>query len=104
MCIGIGLALVWIAMWAAHVFAGRPTPVDPETFKIVAALDLALMVPALTAGAFGAGTVSVALQMILQCFQVAVAAAASGLLERDVVALFGRLLWALSVVRTSQWA
>lgn len=50
MCIGIGLALVWIAMWAALVFAGRPTPVDPEAFKIVAALDLALMVPALTAG------------------------------------------------------
>jgi hypothetical protein len=50
MCIGIGLALVWIAMWAAHVFAGRPTPVDPEAFKIVAALDLAMMVPALTAG------------------------------------------------------
>jgi hypothetical protein len=49
-CIGIGLALVWIAIWAAHVFAGRPTPVDPEAFKIVAALDLALMVPALTAG------------------------------------------------------
>jgi hypothetical protein len=49
-CIGIGLALVWIAMWAAYVFAGRPTPVDTEAFKIVAALDLALMVPALTAG------------------------------------------------------
>jgi len=30
--------------------ANRPTPVDPEAFKIVAALDLALMVPALTAG------------------------------------------------------
>jgi hypothetical protein len=49
-CIGIGLAAVWIAMWAAYVFAGRPTPVDPEAFKIVAALDLAVMVPALTAG------------------------------------------------------
>jgi hypothetical protein len=49
-CIGIGLASVWIAMWAAHVFAGRPTPVDPEAFKIVAALDLSLMVPSLTAG------------------------------------------------------
>ena len=48
--IGIGLAAVWIVMWAAHVFAGRPTPVDPEAFKVVAALDLALMVPALTAG------------------------------------------------------
>ncbi len=49
-CIGAGLAAVWIAMWGAHVFAGRPTPVDPEAFKIVAALDLVLMVPALTAG------------------------------------------------------
>jgi len=48
--IGTGLASVWIAMWAAYVFAGRPTPVDPEAFKIVAALDLALMVPALMAG------------------------------------------------------
>jgi hypothetical protein len=48
--------------------------------------------------AFGAGIVSVALQMMLQCFQVAVASAASGLLERGVVALFGRLLWALSVI------
>jgi len=48
--IGIGLAAVWIVMWAAHVFAGRPTPVDPEAFKIVAALDLGLMVPALIAG------------------------------------------------------
>ena len=49
-CIGLGLAVVWVAMWAAYVFAGRPTPVDPEAFKIVAALDLALMVPALIAG------------------------------------------------------
>jgi hypothetical protein len=49
-CIGIGLAAVWVGMWAAHVFAGRPTPIDPEAFKIVAALDLTLMVPALTAG------------------------------------------------------
>jgi hypothetical protein len=48
--IGIGLAAAWIVMWAAHIFAGRPTPVDPEAFKIVAALDLALMVPALTVG------------------------------------------------------
>jgi hypothetical protein len=32
------------------VFAGRPTPVEPEAFKIVAALDLTLMVPALGVG------------------------------------------------------
>jgi hypothetical protein len=49
-CIGIGLAAVWIVMWAAHVFVDRPTPVDPEAFKVVAALDLTLMVPTLTAG------------------------------------------------------
>jgi hypothetical protein len=48
--IGAGLAVAWTGMWAAHVFAGRPTPVDPEAFKIVAALDLSLMVPALVGG------------------------------------------------------
>ena len=48
--IGIGLAAVWIAMWAAYVFAGRPTPVEPEAFQVVAALDLAVMVPALAMG------------------------------------------------------
>lgn len=48
--VGLGLASVWIAMWAAYVFAGRPTPVETEAFKLVAALDLSLMVPALTLG------------------------------------------------------
>jgi hypothetical protein len=48
--IGLGLALVWTAMWAGYVFAARPTPVDPDVFRLVAALDLSLMVPALVAG------------------------------------------------------
>jgi hypothetical protein len=48
--IGTSLALVWIALWAGYVFFGRPTPVEPEAFKIVAALDLTLMVPLLTIG------------------------------------------------------
>ena len=48
--LAIGLAVVWLAMWGAYAFAGRPTPVEPEAFKIVAALDLSLMVPALAAG------------------------------------------------------
>lgn len=48
--------------------------------------------------AFGAGIVSAALQMILQGFQVALAVGASGGLARDLVALFGGLLWALSVI------
>jgi hypothetical protein len=48
--VGMGLSGVWTAMWAGYVFAGRPTPVEPEVFKLVAALDLSLMVPALTIG------------------------------------------------------
>ena len=48
--IGIGLASVWIVMWAAYVFTGRPTPVGPDAFRLVAALDLSLMVPALIVG------------------------------------------------------
>jgi hypothetical protein len=48
--IGVGLAAVWTAMWAAYVFAGRPTPVDPDAFRLVAALDLSLMVPSLVSG------------------------------------------------------
>ncbi len=48
--IGVGLAFVWMVMWAAYVFRGRPTPVVPDAFRLVAALDLSLMVPALTVG------------------------------------------------------
>ena len=48
--VAAGLASVWIALWAAHVFGGRPTPVEPEAFRLVAALDLSLMVPALATG------------------------------------------------------
>jgi hypothetical protein len=48
--VGLGLASVWIAIWAAYIFSGRPTPVETEAFKLVAALDLSLMVPALTVG------------------------------------------------------
>jgi len=32
------------------VFTGRPTPVEPEAFKLVAALDISLMVTGLTFG------------------------------------------------------
>jgi hypothetical protein len=48
--IGVGLSIVWIGVWSAYVFADRPTPVEPEVFKLVAALDLTLMVPALICG------------------------------------------------------
>jgi hypothetical protein len=48
--VATGLAGVWLALWAAYAFAGKRTPVEPEVFKLVAALDLTLMVPALATG------------------------------------------------------
>jgi hypothetical protein len=48
--VGFGLGSVWVAMWAAYVFAGQPTPVEPEAFKVVAALDISLMVTGLMFG------------------------------------------------------
>jgi hypothetical protein len=48
--VGVSLAGVWLTMWAAYAFAGRPTPIDTEAFKLVAALDTVLMVPALVIG------------------------------------------------------
>ena len=45
-----GLTVVWGVMWAGYVFAGRPAPGGPEAFKIVAALDLTVMVPGLALG------------------------------------------------------
>ena len=48
--VGIALASLWLGIWAAHVFGGRPTPIAPESFKLVATLDIVLMVPALTIG------------------------------------------------------
>ena len=48
--VGAGLPIVWLSMWAAYVFTGRPTPVEPEAFKLVAALDCVSMAPALFLG------------------------------------------------------
>ncbi len=48
--VATGLSVVWLGTWAAYVFAGRPTPVETEAFHLVAALDMALMVPALVTG------------------------------------------------------
>lgn len=45
-----GVGTSWIVMWAAHVFAGRATPIEPEAFRLVAAMDLVAMVPSLAAG------------------------------------------------------
>jgi hypothetical protein len=48
--VAFGLSLVWYGTWAAYIFAGRPTPVETEAFKLVAALDNAIMVPMLAIG------------------------------------------------------
>ena len=48
--VGMSLAAVWLGMWSVYVFAGRPTPIEPEAFKLVAALDTVLMVPTLAIG------------------------------------------------------
>jgi hypothetical protein len=48
--VGIGLAAVWLMLWAAYAFAGQPTPVEPEAFKVVAAIDISIIVPALIFG------------------------------------------------------
>jgi hypothetical protein len=45
-----GLTFVWMGMWAAYVFAGQPTPIEPEAFKLFAALDITIMMPALAFG------------------------------------------------------
>jgi hypothetical protein len=37
-------------MWAAYIFANRPTPVEPEAFKLVAALDTSIIVPLMAVG------------------------------------------------------
>jgi hypothetical protein len=48
--LGSGLGAVWVALWAGHVFAGAALPVDVETFRVVAALDLTVVVPVLLGG------------------------------------------------------
>lgn len=48
--VAVALTCVWLALWAAYVFGGHPTPVQPESFKLVAALDTVLMAPALAIG------------------------------------------------------
>lgn len=48
----VGLSAVWIGLWAAYAFVGRPTPVETEAFQLVAALDLTTMVPVLALGGY----------------------------------------------------
>jgi hypothetical protein len=45
--VGTGLASVWLGLWARYVFLGEPVPVRPDVFRLVAALDLTIISPAL---------------------------------------------------------
>lgn len=48
--LGGGLCAVWIGLWASVVFVGADPPGGEPAFRVVAALDLTLMVPALILG------------------------------------------------------
>ena len=49
LCVGAGLATVWLVMWVDVVFLGHAPPINTDAFKLVAALDLTVMVPILIA-------------------------------------------------------
>jgi hypothetical protein len=48
--VAAGLTVVWLGVWVGYAFFGRATPVEPEAFRLVAALDLTVMVPLLFTG------------------------------------------------------
>jgi hypothetical protein len=48
--VAAGLTGVWMVLWGSYAFGGRVLPVEPEAFKVVAALDLTVMVPLLCIG------------------------------------------------------
>lgn len=47
---GVGLAIAWLAQWGAYIFAGTEPSVGAEPFKLVASLDLTLIVPFMVLG------------------------------------------------------
>lgn len=107
--LGIGLATVWLVLWGAYAFAGRATPVEPEAFKVVAALDLSLMVPALMLGgillwrgkAWGQAVAAiVAIQGALYLLVLSVGASVA--IRRGLVEAPGELpLWGTLAVMTA---
>lgn len=48
---GIGLAIAWLAQWAAYVLEGTVPSIGIEPFSLIAALDLSFMVPFFVWGA-----------------------------------------------------
>ncbi|MDJ1006384.1 MAG: hypothetical protein QNJ13_01045 [Paracoccaceae bacterium] len=50
LAVGSGLGLVWLMLWARTVLLGVVLPIDEPVFRLVAAIDLVLLVPVLLAG------------------------------------------------------
>jgi len=48
---GFGLAVAWLAQWAAYVFAGTVPSIGEAPFRLVASMDLGFMVPPMIIGA-----------------------------------------------------
>jgi hypothetical protein len=48
---GIGLAVAWLGQWAASVFGGMVPSIGEAPFRLVASLDLSIIVPAMLVGA-----------------------------------------------------
>lgn len=100
--VAVCLCAVWLAMWALHVFASRPAPGSAEVFRLVAALDLGFMVPALSIGGVllwrrrplgyvlgGVAAIQAALYLLVLCVNSALA------VHRGLAAWPGELpIWA----------
>jgi hypothetical protein len=48
---GSGLAIAWLAQWAAYVFSGTVPSIGEAPFRLVASLDLSVVVPTMLVGA-----------------------------------------------------
>ncbi|PKL09601.1 MAG: hypothetical protein CVV51_02925 [Spirochaetae bacterium HGW-Spirochaetae-7] len=46
-CIGSGLGAVWLGFWASYSFFGGKLPIDHSAFRLVATLDLVIIVNAM---------------------------------------------------------
>jgi hypothetical protein len=108
--VGVVLATVWLALWSLYVFTGRALPVAPEVFRVVAAVDLTLMVPGLVGGGLLLwsgrpwGFVIAAIAGVQgSLYLIALAAGSLTAVSRGIVAAPGEVpLWAtLSVLTTA---
>lgn len=48
--IGVGLGTVWIINWAGYIFVGKALPQSSLIFRLIAGLDLVMMINPLIAG------------------------------------------------------